>query len=174
MLRRMALARTDVSEERITCIIRVTRIGELGTMLAVTSNRNTLRTTNVSDERIAFIRIKESASLTLFLPRRFLPSRWWRRHVPTKQEPHGVTSQKTALFIFNLLRHGITYGTGTNKKNSVTFSPQAKYTDRATATFWRNLVPTFADRGVSRGQRSGSLTVVNLSILDQSRYISFK
>jgi hypothetical protein len=39
MLRRMALVRTDVSEERIASIIRVTRIGELGTTLAVTSNR---------------------------------------------------------------------------------------------------------------------------------------
>jgi hypothetical protein len=41
MLRREALIRTDVSEERIVSIIRVTRIDELGT-LAVTSNRNTL------------------------------------------------------------------------------------------------------------------------------------
>jgi hypothetical protein len=29
-------------------------------------------------------------------------------------------------------------------------------------TCWRNLMPTFADRGVSRGQRGGSPTVVNL------------
>jgi hypothetical protein len=36
MLRRMALVRTDVSEEFVF-IIRVTRIGELGTTLAVTS-----------------------------------------------------------------------------------------------------------------------------------------
>jgi hypothetical protein len=43
MLRRVALVRTDVSEERSASFIRVTRIGELGTMLAVTSNRRTLR-----------------------------------------------------------------------------------------------------------------------------------
>jgi hypothetical protein len=43
MLRRVALLRTDVSEERITSIIMVTRIGELGKMLVVTSNRSTLR-----------------------------------------------------------------------------------------------------------------------------------
>jgi hypothetical protein len=36
MLRYLAVVRTDVSEERIMSIIRVTRIGELGTMLAVT------------------------------------------------------------------------------------------------------------------------------------------
>jgi hypothetical protein len=34
--------RTDVSEERFTSIVRVTIIGELGTTLAVTSNRSTL------------------------------------------------------------------------------------------------------------------------------------
>jgi hypothetical protein len=38
MLRRVALVRTDVSEELSVSIIRVTRIGKLGTTLAVTSN----------------------------------------------------------------------------------------------------------------------------------------
>jgi hypothetical protein len=37
MLRCMALVRADVSEERSASIIRVTRIGELGTTIAVTS-----------------------------------------------------------------------------------------------------------------------------------------
>jgi hypothetical protein len=49
-------------------------------------------------------------------------------------------------------------------------SPRANYTDWATAICQRNLVPTFVDRGVSRGQRGGSPTVVNLSFLDRSRY----
>jgi hypothetical protein len=35
MLHRVTLVSTDVSEERIASIIRVTRIGELGTTLAV-------------------------------------------------------------------------------------------------------------------------------------------
>jgi hypothetical protein len=43
MLRHVALVRTDVSEELSTSFIRVTRIGELGTTLAVTSSRRTLR-----------------------------------------------------------------------------------------------------------------------------------
>jgi hypothetical protein len=38
MLRRVALVRTDVSDEP-SASIRVTRIGELGTTLAATSNR---------------------------------------------------------------------------------------------------------------------------------------
>jgi hypothetical protein len=42
MLRRVALIRTDVSEELSAFFIRVTRIGELGTTLAVTINRRTL------------------------------------------------------------------------------------------------------------------------------------
>jgi hypothetical protein len=43
MLRRVALVRTDVSEELSFSFIRVTRIGELGTTLALTSNRRMLR-----------------------------------------------------------------------------------------------------------------------------------
>jgi hypothetical protein len=42
MLCHVALVRTDISEERSASFIRVTRIGELGTTLAVTSNRRTL------------------------------------------------------------------------------------------------------------------------------------
>jgi hypothetical protein len=38
MLRRVVLVRTDVSEELSASFIRVTRIGELGTMLALTNN----------------------------------------------------------------------------------------------------------------------------------------
>jgi hypothetical protein len=56
----------------------------------------------------------------------------------------------------------------------VAFSPQVKYTDCATATGRRILVPTFVDRGVSRGQRDGTPKAVNLTFLDRSRYFSFK
>jgi hypothetical protein len=40
ILRRVPLVRTDVSEELSASIIRVTRIGELGTTLALTSNKS--------------------------------------------------------------------------------------------------------------------------------------
>jgi hypothetical protein len=43
MLRRVALVRTDVSEELNASFIRVRRIGELGTMLDLNNNRRTLR-----------------------------------------------------------------------------------------------------------------------------------
>jgi hypothetical protein len=50
MLLRVALVRTEVSEELRSSIIRLTRIGELGT-LAVSSNRRTLRrNTKVSSQ----------------------------------------------------------------------------------------------------------------------------
>jgi hypothetical protein len=43
IFRRASLVRTDVSEELSASIMRVARIGELGTTLAITSNRRTLR-----------------------------------------------------------------------------------------------------------------------------------
>jgi hypothetical protein len=43
MLRRVALVRTNVSDEPSASFIRVTSIGELGTTQAATSNRRTLR-----------------------------------------------------------------------------------------------------------------------------------
>jgi hypothetical protein len=42
MLRRVALVKTDVSEQPGASFIKVTRIGELGTTQAATSNRRTL------------------------------------------------------------------------------------------------------------------------------------
>jgi hypothetical protein len=42
----------------------------------------------------------------------------------------------------------------------VCLSPQANYTDWAAATCRRNLVPAFMYRGVSRGQRGDSPTVI--------------
>jgi hypothetical protein len=63
----------------------------------------------------------------------------------------------------------------TKKKLRGSFSLQANYTDWATANCRRNvLVPTIADRGVTRGQRGGIPTVLNSNFLDRSRYFSFK
>jgi hypothetical protein len=49
ILRRVALVRTHVSEELSASIIRMTRIGELGTMLAVTSNGRSMHQLLVTD-----------------------------------------------------------------------------------------------------------------------------
>jgi hypothetical protein len=51
MLRRVALVRIDVSEELSASFIRETRISELGTKLAVTSNRRTLQETGIYSQR---------------------------------------------------------------------------------------------------------------------------
>jgi hypothetical protein len=58
MLHLVALLRTNVSEERNSSIIRVTRIGELGTTLTVTNNRRTLQRNHV------FIRVTRIGDLT--------------------------------------------------------------------------------------------------------------
>jgi hypothetical protein len=52
----VVLVRTDVLEERISSIIRVKRIGELGTTLAVTSNRRTLRRNTVTHSIFCSVR----------------------------------------------------------------------------------------------------------------------
>jgi hypothetical protein len=58
--------------------------------------------------------------------------------------------------------------------NSMAFRPQANYTDWATTTGQRILVPAFVDRGVSRGQRGGTPAAINLSFLDQNHYSFFQ
>jgi hypothetical protein len=57
MLRCVVHVRTDVTGELSASVIRVTRIGELGTTLAVTSNRRTLllqETHGITSQKIAF------------------------------------------------------------------------------------------------------------------------
>jgi hypothetical protein len=49
MLRRVALVRTDLSEEPSASFIKVTRIGELGTTQAATSN-----SLGISSQRASF------------------------------------------------------------------------------------------------------------------------
>jgi hypothetical protein len=61
MLRRVAPARTDVSEEPSASIIRVTRIGVLGTTLAATS-KGCL--TIVTMKNVVFWDIKHSSYFT--------------------------------------------------------------------------------------------------------------
>jgi hypothetical protein len=67
----MALVRTDVSEELSASIIRVTRIGELGTTLAITSVYQLLVTANVPSSPILVILNMQalSSSETLALTR---------------------------------------------------------------------------------------------------------
>jgi hypothetical protein len=49
VLRHVALVRANVSEERIATVIKVTRMGELGTTLTVISNGRALRRNHPDD-----------------------------------------------------------------------------------------------------------------------------
>jgi hypothetical protein len=65
MLRRVALVRTDDSEELSASFFRVARIGELGTTLAVTSNRRVRRllvTTSVVPSSPILVTLMEALS----------------------------------------------------------------------------------------------------------------
>jgi hypothetical protein len=55
MLHRLALVRTVVSEELSAAVIRATRIGELETTLAVTTNQRTLRRNNMLLVKVKFV-----------------------------------------------------------------------------------------------------------------------
>jgi hypothetical protein len=66
MLRRVALVTTDVSEELRASIIMVTRIGELRTTLAITSNRRTLRNMRRLLDTANFVR-SSPISVTLMM-----------------------------------------------------------------------------------------------------------
>jgi hypothetical protein len=55
--------RTDISRERIASIIRVTRIGALGTTLAVTNNRSSLRRNTETGSKGGMLELGEVVGL---------------------------------------------------------------------------------------------------------------
>jgi hypothetical protein len=81
------LARTDVSEELIAPIIRVERVSKLGKTLAKSTN---CVTANVVRSSLILSTLMMEAIRSL--KRRFL------------EEPHSVTSQKTAFFIVTAVK----------------------------------------------------------------------
>jgi hypothetical protein len=94
MLRRVALVRTNVSERRISSIIRVTRIGELEATLAVSGNRSTLRRVRL----LVPANVSISAILATLMMENDPPKRRFL------QETHGVTSQKTPFSVVTAMK----------------------------------------------------------------------
>jgi hypothetical protein len=91
MLHRVVLVITDVLEEPGAALIRVTRIGELGTTQAATSNRRTLRSVHRLLVRASVV--PSSLILVTLMKKGQVPPK--RRFL---QDPHGVTSQKKPFF----------------------------------------------------------------------------
>jgi hypothetical protein len=92
MLRLVTLVKPDVSEERIASIIRVTRIIEQRTLLAVTTIRSTLwRNTNYTQKMVVdFVQPDDGgihSSKNQFY-----------------QGPRGIRSQKTAFFMVTAVK----------------------------------------------------------------------
>jgi hypothetical protein len=141
MLRRVALVRTDVSEEHSTSIIRVTGIGELETTLAVTSNRRTLRTSVLT--RATLRNIPEDASL---------------------QERTDVLDAVCHKLIFFL---GSFMDKQTNRLGP--FIPNGTHTPTDRPQRSANFVSTLADKGRCLVSAACS-TAANLGFLYRNRY----
>jgi hypothetical protein len=107
--------------------------------------------------------------LCLCPPPPTVDKQWHDKCVPEATDTHSLCCIKCSTCNERKLRLILPLSScSQTNKQTVALSLQVNYTSWATITCQWNLVPSFVDRGVSRGRRSGSPTVVNLSFLDQS------
>jgi hypothetical protein len=102
ILHRVALVRTDVSEQLSASFIRSTRIGEIGTRLALISNRRTLRRyTNDFLFLRSVSRLLVTASVVPSSPILVTLMKEALRSSDTSvlQQSRGIISQKTPFYI---------------------------------------------------------------------------
>jgi hypothetical protein len=118
MLRLVALVRTDVPEERITSIIRVTGIGELGKTLAETSNRSTLLRNTAN--------VVPSPVFRFLLTANFVPSSPILVILMMEAIRSSETSVLTRVTRRNIPEDGILYSHRRESLKSYTFSFSSK------------------------------------------------
>jgi uncharacterized membrane protein len=114
MLRHVALVRTDVSEEPGASFIRVTRIGELGTTQAATSNRRTLWRNSISPILVTLMKEAPGSSETSVLTRatrRNNPEDTILLSVAVCCRVHGLVMCSCGIhgvcFIYNMYHYGV-------------------------------------------------------------------